>query len=100
MSDDDFYTLVDDVIEELLLKIPQHGESVFCAFPGHGFPQNMERRFMNEVLNRLNERYTDKYKIYYKDFHEGFYLIDKVYEEKRMNERAKKFKDGKKVVYI
>lgn len=45
--------------------------------------------------NRLNERYSNKYKIYYKNFHEGFYLIDKVYEEKRINERAKKSKNGR-----
>ena len=96
MSDNEFYELVDDAIQELLLKIPQHRETIFCAFPGYRFPQDMERRFMNEVLNRLNEHYSDKYKIYYKNFHEGFYLIDKVYEEKKMEERAKKSKNSEK----
>lgn len=96
MSDDEFYTLVDDTIQELFFKIPQHGKTIFCAFPGNRFPRDMERRFMNEVLDRINECYSDKYKIYYKDLGTGFYMIDKEYEAKKIEEIEQKFKDGKK----
>lgn len=96
MNDDEFYELVDDTMQELFFKIPQHGKTIFCAFPGYNFPQSKEREFMNEVLKRINARYSDKYKIYWKDFSNGFYLIDKEWERKEIEERIKKSNDNKK----
>lgn len=66
MNDDEFYTLVDEEFESLLRKIPEHGNSIFCMFPQYNFPRNLEGRFMDEILSRLNERFSNKYKIYYK----------------------------------
>lgn len=89
MDDDEFYTLVDEGVESLLIKIPQHGNTIFCMFPQYNFPRNLERRFMEEILSRINSHYSGKYKIYYKDFSVGFYLIDKEYEQQMKNTTKK-----------
>lgn len=84
MSDDEFYTLVDDTIQELFSRIPRHRDTIHCNFPGDRFPQDRERQFIEEVLSRLNERYSDRYKAYWKNFGEGFYIVDKEYEKNKI----------------
>ena len=89
MDDEKFNYEVEETVNRLLHIIPQHGNFIFCSFP-YNFPGELERKFMNEVLNIINQHYQGKYKIYYKDSANGFYLMDKQYEKTKMKEKELK----------